>query len=327
METLNNCEGRGVSLIIPFLNEEDGIQLCCAALDHYAEQSGFPLELVFVDDGSTDRSQQMLAAYPFRYVRHVKLVELSRNFGAHAAGRAGLQYAAYDICTFFGSDLQEPLELLDISYKKIQQGYDAVYVEKNSLKASGLTKCFSRIYSMLIKKFAVHNYQSGGTATIVFNGKIKKYLNEHVETNSSLLLQIMDAGYKSTVIALDYGQRAAGKSKWTFSKKIKLFIDSFAAFSYMPVRLISIAGIFMSLTGIAGSMAAFASRNMPDRTIQTDQGKRTRRNWYQIQTGITILGFGVTNISLGILAEYLWRAYDAARKRPAFLVSDVRKLK
>ena len=97
------CES-GVSVITPFLNEEDGILTFCQTIDDYAGSLPFPLELVFVDDGSTDGTVDKLLGYSFKRVQSVKLICLSHNFGSHAAIRAGLTQATYDICTWMGAD-------------------------------------------------------------------------------------------------------------------------------------------------------------------------------------------------------------------------------
>ena len=102
-------EIQGVSIIIPFLNEADGIELCCRTMDERVAQLPFPVELIFVDDGSTDESVSLLKKYRFRHPSGVRLVRFSRNFGSHAAIRAGILNSTYDICTWLGSDLQEPL--------------------------------------------------------------------------------------------------------------------------------------------------------------------------------------------------------------------------
>ncbi len=307
----------GLSIIVPFLNEEDGILLCCKALEQYANELTFPLEVIFVDDGSTDQSVKILKEYKFEYVSSAKIVQLSKNYGSHAAIRSGVNHASYDACTWMGSDLQEPKEFLQLSYEKLQEGYDAVYVEKKSVKVSKANRSFSKIYSKLMQKYAVSNYSSGGISTIVFNRKIIDYLNDNVESNSSIMLQIMDAGFKNCTISLDFNERLTGVSKWTLAKKIKLFIDSFVAFSFMPIRLVSIIGICMFVIGVIIGIATIVNKIMnPDVPIG-----------YSTLASIMALGFGITNISLGIIAEYLWRTYDAARKRPVFLVSSVEELK
>ncbi len=317
MNTKNNLgEPAGISIIIPFLNEEEGMELCCSTMDERIASLPFPVELVFVDDGSTDNSVSLLEQYPFRHPSGVKLVKLSKNYGSHAAIRAGVRNAGYEICTWLGSDLQEPFELVPMSYELIASGYDAVYVDKKTVNVSRGNRLFSRMYSKLMQKYAVKNYSSGGTSVIVFNGKIKQYLNENVESNSSIMLQIMDAGFRHATISLDFKERASGTSKWTLSKKIKLFIDSFVAFSFMPIRMVSIVGVVMFILGILLGVGTVINRLLnPSVPIG-----------YSTLASIIAVGFGITNISLGIIAEYLWRAYDAARKRPVFLVDEVKEL-
>lgn len=307
---MNTSNNEGLSIIVPFLNEEDGIELFCSTLDDYSTQLSFPIELVFVDDGSTDRSVDVLNNYSFKNIKRAQLVKFSRNFGSHAAIRAGLQYAYYPVCTWLGSDLQEPLELLGQSYELIKEGYDAVYVSKKSIVVSRMTRAFSKTYSHLMRKYAVSNYSSDGVSTIVFNNKIKDLLNSNVEGNSSIMLQIIDAGFKTANLEMDFHERSTGKSKWTFSKKVKLMIDSFVSFSFAPIRMVSIIGIIMFLIGIVIGIVTIINRLL---NFDVPVG-------YSTLASMMALGFGITNISLGIIAEYLWRAYDAARNRPVYIV-------
>lgn len=309
---------QGVSVIVPFLNEREGIGVFCKTVDGYAELLDFPLEIVFVNDGSMDDTDKIIRGFSFKHLCSVKLIELSKNFGFHAAVRAGVCHAAYDICTWLSVDLQEPLELINMSYEKIvKEKYDVVYVEKKSVRVSMIERAFSKTYSWLMRKYAVKNYSSGGTATIVFNRKIKEMLNCNIESNSSLMLQIVDAGFKFYTLSLDYGERVTGTSKWTLAKKIKLFIDSFVSFSFAPIRLVSIVGVIIFIIGFVLGVATLVNKVLnPLVPIG-----------YSTLASVMALGFGITNISLGIIAEYLWRAYDAARKRPVFIVSEVTSIK
>ena len=216
-----------------------------------------------------------------------------------------------------GSDCQEPVEFLEKSYHLIQEGYDAVYIEKKSVGVSSVNRGFSKMYSSLMKKYAVKNYASGGISNIVFNDKIKKYINENEESNSSIMLQIMDAGFLYKILPLDYKERVAGKSKWTLGKKIKLFIDSFVSFSFMPIRLVSLLGVAMFIIGVVFGVIVIINKLIHPELPSIG---------YATLASLISVGFGITNISLGIIAEYLWRAYDAARRRPMYIVSDVIEL-
>ena len=306
-----------ISIIVPFLNESEGIKSCCESLDSYAGTLNTDVELVFVDDGSTDNTVEILKEQQFTNVQKVKLVSFSKNFGSHAAIRAGFKYASNDICTWIGSDLQEPLDLIKQAHDKIKEGYDAVYIEKKTVKVSLFNRMFSKMYSHLMRKYAVSSYASGGISVIVINKKIKEHLNANIESNSSIMLQIMDAGFKYCTIPMDFSERSVGKSKWTLKKKIKLFIDSFVAFSFMPIRLVSIMGILMFFAGLVIGIWTIVNKFVnPNAPLG-----------YTTMICVLALGFGITNISLGIIAEYLWRTYDAARKRPVFIVSEMTDLK
>lgn len=311
-------DNNGVSVIIPFLNEEDGLKAFCEGIDDYAGTVDFPIEAVFVDDGSTDNSVDILSSFKFDNIYKCKLISFSRNFGSHAGIRAGLQNASYDICTWLAADLQDPFELIKEAYNRIVVGnIDAVYVGRSSVNIPATTKFFSHMYSALMRKYAVKNYEMGGIQTVVFGKKIKDYLNLNIESNSSIILQILNAGFKTETVYYGFNERVAGKSKWTFSKKIKLAIDSFVSFSFMPIRLVSIVGIMVFIAAIILALQIAVNKCVnPSAPVG-----------YSTIACIMLGGVGITNISLGVIAEYLWRTYDAARNRPLFIVSDIRVLK
>lgn len=308
LKKINEC---GMSIIVPFYNEEEGIEQFCKSIDEFASKLYFNIEIVFVNDGSIDNSLDKIKVYEFKHIKYICILDLSKNFGSHAAIRAGITKAKYDICTWLGSDLQEPLELIPLSYQKIEEeGYDAVYIDKRTVSVSKMNRLFSKVYSILMQKYAVKNYSSVGTSTIVFNKKIKEYLNANIENNSSLMLQIIDAGFHYYEMAMDYHERSVGVSKWSLSKKVKLFIDSFIAFSFMPIRLVSIAGVIIFLIGILIGIITIINKKV---NPLVPAG-------YSTMISILAIGFGITNISIGIIAEYLWRTYDSARNRPAFII-------
>jgi polyisoprenyl-phosphate glycosyltransferase len=301
-----------ISVIIPFLNESDNINDLCSYLEEYAKRTSYKLELVFVDDGSTDNSVELLKAYDFKYTK-AKVISLSKNYGSHSAIRAGISKATSDICMFFSADLQEPVELVDMLYKRLKEGHDLVCAQKREVKVSLFEKLFSRTYARLIRKYAVKNFPLGGVNNIMFNKKIKDNLNRHMEANSSIFLQIIDMGYNMSIVDCDYNERKKGKSKWTLGKKIKLLIDSFVAFSFFPIRMVSALGITLSILGVLFGLMIIVTKifNLVSFSL----------GWPTL-ISILLFGFGATNISLGIIAEYLWRAYDSSRGRPVFIIDE-----
>ncbi|MBR6090708.1 MAG: glycosyltransferase [Anaerolineaceae bacterium] len=305
-----------ISVIIPFLNEEDNLPLICSALEEYIPTLGVPVEVVFVNDGSTDGSRAWLEQAEFRNFS-AKLVNFSRNFGSHPAVRAGFMNAEAPNCVWLGADLQEPLEIIGEGYKRIQDGYDLVLVQKNAVQVSKSEEAFSRLYSAMIRKWAIPGYPEKGVNTIFFNEKVKNALNADPELNSSVVLQVISLGFKQTVLNMDYRERLHGHSKWTFGKKLKLLIDSFVSFSFFPIRMVSVLGFVFAFAGALMALDLIVVKIFNIRPVTL--------GWPTL-ISVLMLGFGLTNISLGIIAEYLWRTLDAARARPVFVIDSVIKL-
>ncbi len=302
-----------LTLIIPIFNEYEGIPFLVESLNrffvHYPEMS---VEVIFVNDGSKDDSlQRLLNTKHTSY--DAKVISLSKNFGSHAALRAGILHASGELVCFNYADLQDPLELIPRMKKIIESGHDIVWAHRNSTKISFMEKAFSGAYAYLMKKFAFPDFPEKGFDIVMFNYKVRDKVNENVEANSSVFLQILGMGFRQTAISYDKKERRIGKSKWTVSKKIKLLIDSFVAFSFAPIRLVSIIGIAFFILGFLWSMYIVFRK-----IVFNDLAS----GWPALLS-ILMIGFGTTNISLGIIAEYLWRTLDASRKRPVFIIDEV----
>lgn len=306
-----------ISIIIPFLNEADNVENLVATLNNFFVDKAYDVEVVLVDDGSTDQSVEKLADQKYgKY--EIRLIKLSKNFGAHAAVRAGVQNASGDYITFLPADLQDPLDLIDRSYEIIKNnGVDIVYAFRKTTNNSYLEKRFSEFYAFLMKKFVNANFPGKGFDIVFFNKKVKENLDRNIEQNSSIQLQILSLGYNTEHIYYDKQERKRGKSKWTTAKKIKLLIDSFVAFSYAPIRLVSMVGILFFLGGSIWSVYIILRKLILDDLAS---------GWPMLMS-ILLIGFGITNISLGIIAEYLWRTLDASRKRPVFIIDKIIELK
>jgi polyisoprenyl-phosphate glycosyltransferase len=313
MHELNN---RYVSVIIPIYNEYEGIPFLVENLNAFF--SGHPnlrAEVIFVNDGSKDGSVERLVE-----MNHVtykaKVISLSRNFGSHAALRAGISIATGELVCFNYADLQDPLELILQMEEKTKEGYEIIWAHRESTKVSLREKTFSSIYAYLMKKFAFNNFPEKGFDIVMFNEKVVEQVKNNVEANSSIFLQILGMGFRQASISYKKRERKTGVSKWTMSKKIKLFIDSFVAFSYAPIRMVTIIGISMFFIGSLWTIYIIARK-----LLFNDLAS----GWPALMSILTI-GFGITNISLGIIAEYLWRTLDASRKRPVFIIDKIVEL-
>jgi len=304
---------KSVTVIIPIFNEYEGIPFLVESLNrffiHYPELN---VEVIFVNDGSKDNSvQRLLNAKHTSY--DAKVISLSKNFGSHAALRAGIMHASGELICFNYADLQDPLELIPRMKIIIDRGHDIVWAHRNSTKVSLAEKAFSGGYAFLMRKFAFPNFPEKGFDIVMFNHKVRDKVNENIEANSSIFLQILGMGFRQTSITYNKKERKTGESKWTISKKIKLLIDSFVAFSFAPIRLVSLVGIVFFILGFLWSFYIIF-RKLAFNDLAS--------GWPALLS-ILMIGFGTTNISLGIIAEYLWRTLDASRKRPVFIIDEI----
>ncbi len=303
-----------VSVIIPVYNEEDNISYLVEQLNSFfKKEKRFATEIIFVNDGSTDDTYHKLKeAHHLCY--SYKILSFSRNFGSHAALRAGILRAEGDYITFMYADLQDPLNLVSRMFDQVAgKGIDICWAFRNSSANGGTEKFFSRTYAGLMRKYAVPNFPRKGFDIVLFSRKVKSCLDRNLENNSSVFIQILSLGFKQTSITYDKRERKHGKSKWTLGKKVKLLIDSFVAFSFAPIRLVSIIGFVFFLVGIIWTAIIIVRKVVYDDLAS---------GWPALLS-ILLVGFGITNISLGIIAEYLWRTLDASRKRPAFIIDEV----
>lgn len=305
-----------ISLIFPFYNEADNLIYLMPDLNLFF--SGIPeikAEVIFVDDGSSDDSVDILRKGEHEFYT-ARIIKLSRNSGSHAAVRAGIFHARGEWISILAADLQDPLQLIIEMHKQCLNCYDIVVAQRRTVKTDLTTRILSRCNAYLMRKYAIKDYPKKGADVVMFNSKVRGILNNNIEANSNFMLQILSLGFKKTFIEYDKISREYGKSKWTFAKKIKLFIDSFVAFSFFPIRMVSVVGIVMFLIGLLWTSYI---------VIRTLLFHDLAQGW-PTTISILMLGFGITNIALGVIAEYLWRTLDSARKRPVFIVDEIIEL-
>ena len=306
-----------VSILIPFLNESENIPDLVSGLNAFCSRQDESYEVIFIDDGSTDDSCQKLKNAPINGFS-CSLIQLSQNYGSHAALRAGITKAKGKYISFAYADLQDPLTLQKRMYDKAESSSsNIIRATRKDTKSSTLEKLFSQFYASMMKKHVKNTFPEKGFDIVMFDAKVQQQLNINIESNSSIFLQILTLGFKQNSIEYEKSERQKGKSKWTLKAKIKLFIDSFVAFSYFPIRLVTMLGILFSSLGFLWTIYIISRKLISD---DLEPG------WPAI-ISILMIGFGVTNIGLGIIAEYLWRTLDTSRKRPVFVIDELIKIK
>jgi len=235
-----------LSIIIPIYFNEENIPYTLPRLLKIENLlKTYQLEFIFVDDGSKDNSFDLL--YKERKNnKKIKIIKLSKNFGSFSAIQAGLNYASGDCIGIIAADLQDPPELFSDMIKKWENGTKIVLAVREKRKDPILQRLFSHIYYWLIRKYAIKDYPKDGFDFVLLDKQVVYELNKIQEKNINLMNLIFWLGYKKELVPYIRQKRTHGKSKWTFMMKFKLLIDSFIAFSYAPIRAISMIGIVVA---------------------------------------------------------------------------------
>ena len=268
-------------------------------------------EIVMVDDGSTDGSYDEILALRETDPKIVAL-KLSKNFGSHAAILAGLSVCTGDCATMKAADLQEPSEIILEMLEKWRAGAKSVLAVRDDREEPFAQKLFANTYYNAMRKWALPNMPKGGFDCFLIDRAVINLLNQLEEKNTTLMGQILWCGFKTDMVHYVRKKREIGKSRWTLAKKVKLFIDSFLGFSYAPIRAIMSIGIIYFLAAIAYSIVIIIQKltmGIP-------------APGFAATMIVVLFSFGIVMLSVGILGEYIWRSFDASRKRPVFIIEE-----
>ena len=308
-----------ISIIVPVYYNQDNLLPLYADLkekvfDKLKENTNTEYELIMVDDGSKDNSYKVMQDLA-KIDSNIKIIHLSRNYGEHAAILAGLSQCTGDCAVRKAADLQEPSEMILDMMKKYDEGYKVVLATRADREEPIMQKAFSNLYAFLMRKLALHNMPQGGFDSFLIDRQVIDFLVKMQESNTSLMSQILWAGFETATVPYVRKKREIGKSRWTLSKKIKLVYDSLLSFSYFPVKLITTTGFLTSLLSLVLLIAIVYKKITGKIDVEG----------YTSLVMIMLMGFGVIMLSIGIIGEYLWRTYDAARKRPPYIIEKVEK--
>lgn len=300
-----------ISIVVPVYYNEDTLMDLYKDMEAKIFDKLGEYELVFVDDGSGDRSWEIMNEIR-DLNENVRLVKLSRNFGEHAALLAGLSVCTGDCAVTKQADLQEDSTLILEMYESWKQGNKVVLAVRRSRDESKIKVLFANMYYAMIRKFVNKDMPSGGCDCYLIDRKVIEVLQRLDEKNSSLTLQVMWSGFKTDMIYFDRKDREKGKSRWTLSKKVKLVMDSMMSFSYVPIRMMSVIGVIFNIGALALLISVIVEKFTQGTPIA---------GWSSLMC-VILCSSGLILLMLGILGEYVWRALDAARTRPPFIIDE-----
>ena len=302
-----------ISILTAFFNEEQSLPAFRERLRDVLRQADGEYEIVLVDDHSTDASSEFARQWALDE-SNVCYLRLARNCGSHAAFSAALSVCTGDCAVLLAADLQDPPETIPRLLEEWRKGHDVVWAARAAREGeSWSTLFFSRAYYRIMRRLALPNMPPTGADFLLLDRKVINAYNAIPEKNTSLLAMILWMGFRQTTIDYVKQARHAGRSKWTFSKKLKLAVDSIVSFSSAPIRWISVLGLLMATCGFLYALIVLIGRLT---------GWITAGTGFAALMTVLLVGQGTIMIMLGVLGEYLWRTFDEARGRPRYLVDE-----
>jgi undecaprenyl-phosphate 4-deoxy-4-formamido-L-arabinose transferase len=302
-----------VSVVIPVYNEEAGLPALFARLYPALDALGRRYEVIFVDDGSRDRSAALLAEQFRQRPEVTRVILLNGNFGQHLAIMAGFEHCRGEKVVTLDADLQNPPEEIGKLLAKMDEGYDYVGSIRRLRKDSGWRRIASRAMNHLRERITHVKMTDQGCMLRAYGRNVIDLINRTSEVNTFIPALAYTFAQRLTEVVVEHEERAAGESKYSLYKLIRLNFDLMTAFSIVPLQMFSLAGIAVSLLS-----AAFFVFLVIRRLIVGPEAEG-------LFTLFAILFFliGIALFGIGLLGEYVGRIYQQVRTRPRYVIQAV----
>lgn len=305
-----------ISVVVPVYRNAESIDALLEALAATHRALGGALEAVFVVDGSPDDSYLRLAAKlpaaPFRS----QLLLLSRNFGSFSAIRAGLAAGAGEHFAVVAADLQEPPELVVEFARRLQAGgCDVVLGRRTGRADPPLTRAAAAAFWGLYRRLVQPELPPGGVDVFGCTRAVRDQLVRMGELNTSLVGLLLWVGYRRELVPYVRRERHAGRSAWTFRRKLVYLMDSVFSFSDLPIRFLLRTGALGLALSVALAAVVLTARLLGDIPVPG-----------YAATVLTITFFGALNcFGLGIIGGYVWRTFENTKGRPSYIVASAER--
>lgn len=312
-QPLQRPEMPELGLVIPCFNEEAVLDRLVAELDAFAARIPCPVRVLFVNDGSRDRTADILNTVCETRPQFA-CIHFSRNFGHQTAVTAGLRFCRGDVIAVLDADLQDPPDVLLGMLAKWREGYDVVYGVRQQRKENALLRfCYASFYRLLRRMANVDLPLDAGDFSLM-DRRVVDTINAMPEHNRFVRGLRGWVGFRQTGFPYERAARAAGETKYSLGRLFKLAFDGMLAFSSTPLRAISALGLACSLSSLAFIAYALLSKFLYAKTPQ---------GWASLAAIVVFFG-GVQLVVLGIMGEYLSRVFDEVKNRPHFIVDRSR---
>jgi dolichol-phosphate mannosyltransferase len=301
-----------LSIVCPAYDEAENIEELLRRLSRVLNELGGAWEIVIVDDGSDDRTWDLLVDAA-RQDGRIHALRLSRNFGHQIALTAGLAASDGDVVITMDSDLQHPPEIIPALLERAREGYDVVYAIRAAAEGeSWMKRRSAELFYRLLNRLTSLNLPRGGADFRLMSRRVVDALLAMPERNRFLRGMTRWVGYPQSVIEYEQPTRQAGRTKYTLLHMLRLAWDAIASFSAIPLRAASVLGFIVS--GLGGIYLVYA---LVERFIAAD----AVAGWTSVVAAVLVLS-GVQLICLGLIGQYLGRMYDETKSRPLYFISD-----
>ena len=303
-----------VSVVIPVFNEESNldelIRRCLTACSGMAEK----FEIIFVDDGSKDKSPLILKQASDQNPEKIRVIILNRNYGQHSAVLAGFAEAAGEIIVTLDADLQNPPEEIPKLVAKIREGYDVVGSVRVPRNDSMFRKIASLIINLSVRKVTGVKMHDYGCMLRAYRKNIVEAILQCNERSTFIPVLANIFAAKTTEVEVSHSRRLSGESKYDFWKLLNLQFDLMTSMTTFPLRLLSILGGIISFCGISFGLFLMVMRII--------HGPHWAVEGVFTLFAILFVFIGAQFIGMGLLGEYLGRIYHDVRARPRYFIKE-----
>jgi dolichol-phosphate mannosyltransferase len=267
-------------------------------------------EFVIVNDGSTDVSWEVLQKLHAKEPQRFTLIKLTRNFGQLPALLAGYSHAVGDCVISMSADMQDPPELVSKMVSAWLDGNKLVVANRLARSDGRVTNFFSNLAWSLLRRYVFPTIPKGGFDFFLMDKEIRDYYVSSPEQHIFMQGRLLYYGITPFVIPYERQRRIHGKSQTTTAKRIKYLIDGIAGYSYIPLRMVSVIGVFVFFLSIFAALIIAWQVIVKGSVVP---------GWPSIMVAILFLS-GLQMLAFGVVGEYLWRNIEETRKRPHYII-------
>lgn len=303
-----------VSVVVPVFNEEDNIGELSRRLAETLQKNYPSHEIIFVDDGSKDKSFSLLKEIA-KSNPNVRLVKFNRNYGQHNAIFAGFAQAKGGIIVTIDADLQNPPEEIVKLVRKMDEGYEVVGGFRESRQDSILRKIPSFFVAKMTSKFVGVHLKDYGCMLRAYKKEVVDAMLESGEASTYIPALANSMASSVAEVPVAHHARTRGESKYSLLKLLHLNFDLMTSFSLLPIQLIGLAGVIIAFSGLAFSVFLL--------TMRLIKGSEWAVQGVFTLFGILFFFTGVQVLAIGLMGEYIGRIYLEVRKRPRYRIQEI----